>query len=429
MNELKNKNIAQLEEEIEELRIQLEEANETIDAIRTGQVDALVVHGEDGHQLYTLKSADQTYRVFIEKMAEGAVTIDRNGIVLYCNSQFGEILKRSISQIIGSAFESYVAEQDKTRYREIFVKGWDYDCKVEVNLVAIGDEIPVQLSVTTLDLEGGKSLSIIITDLTSQKATQRLLIEKNNQLEVINLALEMSNHDLQQFASIASHDLQEPIRKIQIFSNYLEENETSMSAQSKIHLRKIINSSARMKTLVTEILNYSKLSADDHQIIDIDLNNIINDLREHFELIIEEKHAIIKVGDLPVIEGNNGQIRQMFQNLISNALKFSRDDISPVIEITSKRIAGKSFEAVAKNDGDYCLVNIQDNGIGFDGKYVDNIFSLFERLNAKDKYEGAGIGLAVAKKIAEKHDGLITAVSAEGMGAKFQIILPLKQKG
>jgi signal transduction histidine kinase len=119
----------------------------------------------------------------------------------------------------------------------------------------------------------------------------------------------------------------------------------------------------------------------------------------------------------------------MFQNLISNALKFSRDDISPVIEITSKRIAGKSFEAVAKNDGDYCMVNIQDNGIGFDGKYVDNIFSLFERLNAKDKYEGAGIGLAVAKKIAEKHDGLITAVSAEGMGAKFQIILPLKQKG
>jgi len=212
------------------------------------------------------------------------------------------------------------------------------------------------------------------------------LIEKNKQLEVINLALELSNHDLQQFASIASHDLQEPIRKIQIFSNYLEENEISMSAQSKIHLRKIINSSARMKTLVTEILNYSKLSADDHQIIDIDLNNIINDLREHFELIIEEKHAIIKVGELPVIEGNNGQIRQMFQNLISNALKFSRDDISPVIEITSKRIAGKSFEAVAKNDGDYCMVNIQDNGIGFDGKYVENIFSLFERLNAKDKY-------------------------------------------
>ena len=119
------------------MRIQLDEANETIDAIRTGQVDALVVHGEDGHQLYTLKSADQTYRVFIEKMAEGAVTIDRNGIVLYCNSQFGEILKRSISQIIGSAFESYVAEQDITRYKEIFIQGWDYDCKVEINLVAI----------------------------------------------------------------------------------------------------------------------------------------------------------------------------------------------------------------------------------------------------------------------------------------------------
>ena len=429
MNELTNKSIAQLQEEIDELRIQLEEANETIDAIRTGQVDALVVQGEDGHQLYTLKSADQAYRVFIEKMAEGAVTIDRKGIVLYCNSQFGEILKRSISQIIGSAFENYVAKQDKNSYREIFMKGWDNDCKLEVNLMAVDHEIPVQLSVTTLDLEEGKSMSIIITDLTSQKATQKLLIEKNNQLEEINLALEMSNHDLQQFASIASHDLQEPIRKIQIFSNYLEENETSMSTQSKIRLRKIINSSARMKTLVTEILNYSKLSADDHEIVNIDLNYIINDLREHFELLIQEKRALIKVGELPVIEGNIGQIRQMFQNLISNSLKFSRDHISPVIEVTSKRIAGKSFEAAVKKDGDYCIVNIQDNGIGFDGKYVDNIFSLFERLNAKDKYEGAGIGLAIAKKIVEKHDGLITAVSAEGKGAKFQIILPLKHKG
>ena len=426
--ELINKSKAQLLKENEELRIQLEEANETIDAIRTGQVDALVVQGQDGHQLYTLKSADQTYRVFIEKMAEGAVTIDRNDVVLYCNSQFAEILNLSISQIIGSHFENFVSEEDKATYKNSFIKGWNNDCKVEVNLITRTHQTPVQLSVTTLDLEEGKSLSIIITDLTTQKATQKLLIEKNNQLEIINHALELSNHDLQQFASIASHDLQEPIRKIQIFSNFLEENETNMSEQSRIHLKKIINSSARMKTLVTEILNYSKLSADDNDIASINLNEIIAELRDHFELVIEEKQAQIKVGKLPFIEGNAGQIRQMFQNLISNALKFSRDDVTPVIEIAARIISGKSFNAEEKEKGSHCIISIQDNGIGFDGKYVDNIFSLFERLNAKDKYEGAGIGLAIAKKIIEKHDGIITAESTEGSGAKFQILLPLRQR-
>lgn len=426
--ELINKNNAQLLKEIEELRTQLDEANDTIDAIRTGQVDALVVQGEDGHQLYTLKSADQIYRVFIEKMAEGAVTIDRNGVVLYCNSQFADILKHSISQIIGSYFESFVADEDKPKYKSIFKKGWESDCKEEVNLIDAVQQIPVQLSVTTLDLEEGKSLSLIITNLTTQKATQKLLIEKNNQLEKINHALELSNHDLLQFASIASHDLQEPIRKIQIFSNLLNENVNELSEQSRNHLRKIINSSARMRTLVTEILNYSKLSADDHYVVYIDLNDIIAELRDHFELVIQEKRAQINVGNMPVIEGNPGQIRQMFQNLISNALKFSREDLPPRIDIKAKTIAGKSFDANEQKDGSYCLISIRDNGIGFNGKYIDNIFSLFERLNTKDKYEGAGIGLAIAKKIIEKHDGLITAESKEGMGAKFQIVLPLRQR-
>ena len=427
-DELLNKSKAQLLKEIEELRIQLDEANETIDAIRTGQVDALVVQGEDGHQLYTLKSADQTYRVFIEKMAEGAVTIDRNDVVLYCNSQFAEILNLSISQIIGSHFEDFVSDEDKATYKNNFYKGWNSDCKVEVNMKTPTHHIPVQLSVTTLDLEEGKSLSIIITDLTAQKATQKLLIEKNNQLEVINHALELSNHDLQQFASIASHDLQEPIRKIQIFSNFLEENETEMSEQSRSHLKKIINSSARMRTLVTEILNYSKLSAEEHEIRKINLNDIIAELRDHFELVIEEKKAQIKVGKLPVIEGNTGQIRQMFQNLISNALKFSREDVTPIIEIKARIISDKSFNAEEQENGSHCIISFQDNGIGFDGKYVENIFSLFERLNAKDKYEGAGIGLAIAKKIIEKHDGIITAESDEGKGANFQILLPLRQR-
>lgn len=417
----------ELLKELEELRFQLHEANETIEAIRTGQVDALVVHGETGHQLYTLKSADHTYRVFIEKMTEGAVTLNLEGLVLYCNSQFASMVHQSISEIIGTPFERFVAAENKTQYQQLFESCWSSDCKGEVMLVASESRTPVQLSLTTLALEEGVSLSIILTDLTAQKKAQLQLLEKNIQLEEINRALEISNHDLQQFASIASHDLQEPLRKIQIFSNLLKEKQSDLPPESIRYLQKIIDSSARMKTLIIDILNYSKLSANDPVIECIDLNEIVKELLEDFELIIAEKGARFQVGELPCIDVNKGQIRQVFQNIVSNSLKFSRKGVPPIIQIDSKRISQKSFTSEEQADGPYCFISIQDNGIGFDVKYVQHIFSLFERLNSKDKYEGTGIGLAIAKKIIEKHSGLIAAMGKEGEGAVFQIILPVSQ--
>lgn len=412
---------------MEELRFQLAEANETIDAIRTGQVDALVVQGQDGHQLYTLKSADQTYRVFIEKMTEGAVTINPQGLILYCNSQFASMVHRSLSEVIGVTFETFVAEENRPHYRELFQKCWKEDCKGEVLLVAGESRTPVQLSLTTLQLQEGISLSIILTDLTSQKKTQQQLLENNAKLEDINHALEISNHDLQQFASIASHDLQEPLRKIIMFSNLIKERGNNLTGDSKKYLQKVIDSSTRMKTLIIDILTYSKLSANDFHFECIDLNDVINELKEDFELIIEEKGAQLLVGDLPCLYVNKGQIRQVFQNIVSNALKFARANVAPVIQISSKQIAEKAFNSKEQADGPYSLLSIRDNGIGFDEKYVQNIFSLFERLNTKDKYEGTGIGLAIAKKIVEKHNGLITAVSKENKGAEFQLILPVVQ--
>jgi len=423
----KYKSQDELLKELEEVRIQLNEANETIEAIRSGQIDALIVQGREGNQIYTLKSADQTYRVFIEKMTEGAVTLDRKGVVQFCNSQFAQMVDHSLSQVIGMPFEKFIVEEYKDDYHQLFKICWSQDCKGEVYLINSHDPMPVQLSLTPLELGEDISLSIILTDLTAQKEAQKQLLYNNIQLEEINQALEVSNHDLQQFASIASHDLQEPIRKIQIFSNLMKQRQTELSPESLKHLQKIIDSSARMKALIIDILNYSKLSANEIQLDFVDLNEIIKDLREDFELIIAEKRADIISGELPCIEANKGQIRQVFQNIISNALKFSKPDTPPLIQIKSKIIANKSFQSPEVRDGSYCLIEIVDNGIGFDVKYVDNIFSLFERLNSKDKYEGTGIGLAIAKKIIEKHDGLITAAGRVGQGAEFQIILPLAQ--
>lgn len=426
-NETAYKSREVLEQELEELRHQLAEANETIEAIRTGQIDAIVVHGNGGHQLFTLKSADHTYRLFIEKMTEGAVTLNAAGLILFCNSRFTRMLDKPLSEIIGLPFGKFVCKEYQSQFQKLFADCWEKDCKEEISLISGEGSIPVQLSVTTLELDEGTSMSIILTDLTAQKKTQQQLSENNQRLEEINHALELSNHDLQQFASVASHDLQEPLRKIQLYSNLLKDNAGELPAPLKKYLGKIIDSSSRMKTLITDILNYSRLSSNDHHTDWVDLNLLIDDLVDDFELPIEEKKAKVIIEKLPRVEGNMGQLRQVFHNIISNALKFSSPGKSPEIIISSKILRQKSFESDEDANGAYCQISIRDNGIGFDEKYTNNIFDLFQRLYPKDDYEGTGIGLAIAKKIIDKHDGRITARSRVGEGAEFLIILPLKQ--
>ncbi|HSB92599.1 MAG TPA: ATP-binding protein [Flavitalea sp.] len=414
-----------LQKELEEVRHQLYEARETIEAIRTGQVDALVVEGTDGHQLYTLKTADITYRVFIEKMTEGALTLNIHGDILYCNSKFASMVEQPLSSVIGASFINFVSQESRWYFTSMFQKAWIVDSKGEVNLWTNERKIPVQLSLAKLELEETDSISIIITDLTEQKKTQKQLELGNQQLGRMNRALELSNNDLQQFASVASHDLQEPLRKIQIFSKLLKDGKASNPEQSGKYLEKIIDSADRMKTLIIDVLNYSKLSATDNEYSLIDLNELLRELLEDFEMIIMEKKAVIDAGRLPVMAGNRGQIRQVFQNIISNALKFIKADRDPVITIRSKRLKNKAFDSEEEENGPYCLISIGDNGIGFDEKYVKNIFTLFERLHSKNTYEGTGIGLAITNRIIEKHHGLVTAKSAPGDGAEFLIVLPV----
>jgi PAS domain S-box-containing protein len=424
-SKLKYRQQSDLIRELDELRLQLAEANETIEAVRTGQVDAIVVNNGDGRQLYALKSADLTYRVFIEKMTEGAVTLNKEGIIIYCNSQFAQMIKMPLSQVIGKAFSGITADESRGDYEVCFERSWTGDCKIEALLRSGEDLKPVQLSFNMLQLDEGVSMSIIITDLTAQKNTQRELELFNAKLQAANNALELSNYDLQQFASVASHDLQEPLRKIQIYSNHLRDKAAFASEEDKQFLGKIIDSASRMRKLIIAILNYSKLSADTMDWEYTDLSVLFRELIEDFELVIKEKKAEVTVGAMPSMVVNRGQIRQVFQNILSNALKFSRADLPPRINIYSKRLGVRSFSGLELENGPFCQIGIGDNGIGFDKKYLTSIFSLFERLHSKDRFEGTGIGLAIAKKIVEKHNGLISAVSTEGCGSEFRIILPM----
>jgi light-regulated signal transduction histidine kinase (bacteriophytochrome) len=277
-----------------------------------------------------------------------------------------------------------------------------------------------------LELPEGTSLSLIITDLSNQK---RLLVElekKNRQLADLNEELETSNRDLLQFASIASHDLQEPLRKIQIFSNLVKEKDfPQLSDASRVYMDKIIRSSVRMKMLIIDLLNYSKLSDNDSVTEKVDLNDIIEHVLTDLELVVAEKKAMVHVNPLPAVEANSPQMRQVFQNILFNALKFSTPGVSPIVSISGTRVSKKSFDSDPAEDGPYVLISVKDNGIGFNEKYANNIFTLFERLNSKNDYEGTGIGLAITKKIIEKYNGLITARSKEGQGSNFMFLLPV----
>ncbi|SKD10426.1 His Kinase A (phospho-acceptor) domain-containing protein [Chitinophaga ginsengisegetis] len=250
--------------------------------------------------------------------------------------------------------------------------------------------------------------------------------ERTEELREINKSLEASNHDLQQFASVASHDLKEPLRKIQLFGAILRDKFLHTDPNALSYMERIVGSSERMARLINDLLNYSRLSGVSINEV-TDFNKIIQEILVDLELMIVERDAIITVEKMPQIEAVPGQIRQVFQNIISNALKFSRKDIPPQIDITADIVTDLNPDSAAFEGGQYCRIVIRDNGIGFNEKYLSKIFTIFQRLHTSDLYEGTGIGLAIAKKVIDKHGGLITARSREGEGATFIIVLPLKQ--
>jgi len=264
-----------------------------------------------------------------------------------------------------------------------------------------------------------KELNDIRSNL-EQKVEERTaeLIEANKELET-------SNAELQQYAFIASHDLQEPLRKIITFSQIVKERFISTSEGSQ-YINRIISSSERMRTLINDLLSYSKLTATP-EFTNTSLNLIAQDTITDLELPIKETATKIIVGHLPAADIIPDQMRQVFQNIISNAIKFSSQNNPPEIKIWSDFTKERSAAGQPVEKGDYCRIYISDNGIGFNEQYLDKIFTMFQRLHGRSEYEGTGIGLSIVKKIIEKHNGLVTAKSREGKGATFIIVLPLKQ--
>jgi two-component system, chemotaxis family, CheB/CheR fusion protein len=268
------------------------------------------------------------------------------------------------------------------------------------------------------------------TNINDQKLMNDILeqrvIERTEELQKINMELEASNSELLQFASVASHDLKEPLRKIHMFSNLVRDRYLANSAgEAMDYMNRIIKASSRMTKLINDLLAFTRLSGESSFELS-GLNNLVEEVLSDLELSITEKKAIIEVGPMPEAEIINGQMRQVFQNIISNALKFNRPGIPPHIKISADRVSDLSFVDSFDANGEYCRITIEDNGIGFNNQFAEKIFVIFQRLHAWEKYDGTGIGLAITKKIIERHNGIITARSKEGEGSSFIIVIPLR---
>ena len=229
-------------------------------------------------------------------------------------------------------------------------------------------------------------------------------------------SLEQSNRELEDFAYVASHDLQEPLRKIQAFSDLLLSEYSDRIGEGVDYVKRMESAASRMSTLIQDLLSFSRVTTRKNPKQKVDLQGIVEDVVVDLESRIEAVGGTVRVGELPTVIADPTHMRQLFQNLIGNALKFHKPDEKPVVELSSRII------------GEYWEINVKDNGIGFDEKYIDKIFSVFQRLHGRDSYEGTGIGLAVCRKIVERYDGSITAVSKKDKGATFTVRLPRDSK-
>ncbi len=276
-----------------------------------------------------------------------------------------------------------------------------------------GDGIDAWFDIMCKKVENG--VLVTLTDLTTVK---KLQID----LETLVNELKKSNANLEQFAYVASHDLQEPLRKIQVFTERLKKDVgDDLSEENKRVFERMIAATQRMSQLINDLLSYSQLTIKPSAFKIINLKDTVQQVLSDLEATVTEKNATISVGELPEVKGDPVQLRQLFQNLLSNSLKYSKEEVSPVVSIKAT-IVQKERDDLANP---YHMIEIRDNGIGFEQEHVERIFKVFQRLHGRSEYPGTGIGLAIVQKVVENHNGYITAESEPEKGATFRVYLPV----
>ncbi len=415
-----------LRKEISVLRKELRMARQSGAGIQAQDIDALFIASDNSFKVYTEKTSDKIYRILIEKMHEGAVTLTEEGAILYCNSSFSNMVHLPLQKLIGTEFKTLI-RFSKKKWDSLVSQSKNKIVSQElILLTAEHKRIPVLMSMNALSIDSRPILSLILTDLTIQNKNQGELKIKTKQLQQKNTELEAANKDLTSFTYVSSHDLQEPLRKIRNFATYiLEEDEKNLSKTGKSYFLRMREVAQRMQTLIEDLLTYSEAKNSERKLETIDLDIIIDEVKKDFEETILEKKVTIEYTPLCDAIIIRFQFRQLMHNLFSNSLKFAKPSVAPHIKIESEIIKwSKSSNAQLKPNKMYCHITYTDNGIGFDPQYSDRIFQVFQRLHTQEEYKGTGIGLAICKRIIENHHGAIYASGKLNEGARFDIYIP-----
>lgn len=433
-------------EELQSLNEELEASKEET---QTSNEELIIVNQE----LYDKNEQLNLSRLYSESIVttirEALIILTKNLVIRTANKSFYTFFQTSEEETEGKLlFELGDRQWDIPELREMLDKILTgrtsiVDFEVTTNFSRIGERtMLLNASQIFRDSSEEELILLAIEDITEKRRTDKALklfseelemqvLERTSSLNDANLDLLHSNKNLEQFAYVASHDLQEPLRKIRIYSTLLKEKyHKDISAGAEELIAKITSSSERMSNLIKELLDFSIILHGEANFVKTDMNDILKKNIDDFELLIADKKAIITHDQLPVMEAIPLQINQLFYNLIGNSLKFSRIDSIPVISITSKILNGGEIEQYPNLNKQltYCEINFRDNGIGFDQQYADQIFLIFKRLHGREKFSGTGIGLALCKTIVINHHGEINGFSTKNEGALFRIILPLKQE-
>ncbi|WP_428229401.1 sensor histidine kinase [Flavobacterium sp.] len=420
MNNLQdnNTNIESLLAEIASLKEQLYESNSIVDAIKEGDVDALVVNTNGTPQLYSLETADYTFRLLIEKFRQGALSISRNGLILYCNDYFSQLVGLPSEKIIGNYLYEYFHNSD---YFVPLIEALKYGVTTHEIVFKTENEnktFPAYIALTDLE-PAVQGIGIVITDLTEKKKHEDALLRNQKELEEKINELNKTNANLEEFIHVISHDLKEPLRKIVMYNGRIDASYLSEADTKSMNVMKL--SALRLNSLVDDLVSYSSHTAQEER-TEVNLVEIISEVSDDLEIIMTDKKAQIEIGKLPILRASKVQMRQLFSNLISNAIKYSKTDRHPLIQISQI----DNFESEIPNHNDqFIKIQVKDNGIGMEKSHLLKIFTIFQRLHAKNEYSGNGIGLAICKKIMENHSGNITVESKLNEGTTFNLYFPI----
>jgi len=382
------------------------------------------VDQERDRLLAQAEAAEARFRGLVESAPDAIVTVDHAGQIVLVNSQVETLFGYTRDELLGQPVEMLVPQRfhvqhvgDRERYT---AAPRTRPMGAGLALAARrkdGHELPVEISLSPLQTHGELWITAIIRDVTERRRAEDELRRTAERLAQQTAELERSNAELQQFAYVASHDLQEPLRMVASYTQLLARRYgDKLDADALEFIDYAVDGARRMQALINDLLAYSRVGTRGMELAPTDCNAVVDQVVADLGAAIEDEQAVVTHDDLPIVDGDTLQLSQLFQNLIGNAIKF-HGERAPRVAVT-----------VERRDRDW-LFAVRDNGIGIDPEYADRIFVIFQRLHSRAEYAGTGIGLAICKKIVERHGGRIWMESAPGEGTTFYFTLPAREEG